>query len=145
MKNTQDPNFTIYRKFYEFRRGCTDPTYASWRNYGHHGVKMHQPWLADRTGYHRFLEYVYDTLGPCPGPDYCLGRKDKTGDFRPGNLQWQTLQKKNNTRRNCVMFTHKGKKLSLKEWAIQQGLNYNKVCLRVNALGWPIKQALELK
>jgi hypothetical protein len=105
---------------------------------------MHQPWLADRTGYHRFLEYVYDTLGPCPGSNYCLGRKDKTGDFRPGNLQWQTLQKKNNTRRDCVMFTYKGQRHSLKEWASIQGLGYNKVCLRVSALGWRIKDALEL-
>jgi hypothetical protein len=143
-KNLTDPNFHIYRKFYEFRRGCTDPDYASWRHYGNHGITMYKPWLADKVGYHRFLEFVNDTLGPCPGSDYCLGRKDKNKDFTPGNMQWQTLHKKNNTRRNCVMFKYKGQCHSLKEWSDIQGIGYNKICLRVGALGWTIKQALEL-
>jgi len=139
-----DPNWKIYKKFYQFRRGCTDPTYHAWRAYGHHGIKMYKPWLADKVGYYRFLEYVYDELGPAPTDSHCLTRKDSQGDFKPGNLCWSTVERMNNTRRNNLYITHRGLTLTQAQWCRKQGLTQNCVNIRINRLGWTVKDALEL-
>ena len=144
MKRTlPDPKFKIYKKFYEFRRGCIDPTYYSWRSYGHFGIKMYKPWLADKTGYHRFLEYVHDVLGPAPSSKHYLIRKDKFKNFTPGNLYWATAEQNNNTRRNCCYITYRGETLSQSDWCRRQGLSINCVNIRINRLGWTPEQALE--
>ena len=144
MKRTlPDPKFKIYKKFYEFRRGCIDPTYYSWRSYGHFGIKMYKPWLADKIGYHRFLEYVHDQLGPAPSEEHYLIRKNKFKNFTPGNLCWATAEQNNNTRRNCCYITYRGETLSQADWCRRQGLSTNCVNIRINRLGWTVEQALE--
>jgi hypothetical protein len=143
-KKILDPNFTIYKKFYQFRRGCIDPTYPSWNTYGRLGIKMYKPWLADKFGYYRFLEYVHDTLGPCPGVGYYLTRKNSLKNFTPGNICWKTIEVMNNSRRDNCYVTHNGIKLSIAQWCRQQGLTQSCVNIRTGKLGWTLKEALEL-
>ena len=132
-------NHKIYRKWYEFHRGTTDPDYAAWNTYGRWGVKMCSAW----HDYHTFLAYVEEELGSAPGPKHILHRRDTTKDFKPGNLYWTTKKEMGNTRRTNHMVTHKGRCQSVTMWCEELGLKYTCVYSRIR-IGWPPKRALEL-
>jgi len=134
----KDPKFKIYRKWYEFHRGTTDPEYAAWHTYGRLGIKMCPQW----HDYHTFLDYVIDQLGEAPSPRHVLHRKNSLKDFKPGNLEWNTKKVMNNSRRDCRYITYKGRKQSLTAWCEELGVNYMRAHSRLR-IGWTVKRALE--
>jgi hypothetical protein len=133
----------IYRKWYQFYKGTTDPDYPAWQQYGSKGVKLHARWHG-REGFHRFFEYIQDNLGPQPSPRHVLHRKNTLKDFRPGNIEWATVKELNNTRRDCRYVTYKGRKQSVQQWIEERGLKIHTVWNRICKKGWTPRQALEM-
>ena len=136
----RDPKWKIYKKWYEFHRGTTDPDYAAWNTYGRWGIKICAQWC----DYHTFLDYVVDQLGPQPTPQHILHRKNTTKDFKPGNLYWATKLEMGNTRRTNHMVTHRGRRQSLANWIRELGRNRHVVYGRICKQGWTPKRALDL-
>jgi hypothetical protein len=62
------------------RLACESPAHPSYKLYGAKGVKMHEPWARD------FALFLRDIGEPPPGMR--LTRKDRAGDFVPGNVCW---------------------------------------------------------
>ena len=62
------------------KQACQSPAHPSYPHYGARGVKMHEPWVRD------FALFLQDIGEPPPGMR--LTRKDRAGDFVPGNVVW---------------------------------------------------------
>ena len=85
------------------KQRCLNPKGKSWRNYGGRGIEVCDRWLES------FETFLAD-VGPRPGPEYSLGRKDNDGDYEPGNVEWQTMkQQANNRRRPKLSKKRKGR------------------------------------
>jgi hypothetical protein len=69
-----------------------------------------------------------------------LGRKDKTGNFEPGNLHWETPQHRgrNNPIQN-VTATYRRKTQSIAQWAEDLNISYHSLRRRY-ADGWTMKE-----
>jgi hypothetical protein len=77
------------------------PEYVAWRGmlarcylprsygfpwYGGKGIRVCKRWRTD------FAAFLAD-VGPKPAPHMMLSRKDKDGDYRPGNCEWSALRR----------------------------------------------------
>lgn len=70
---------------------CNNPKAASYKYYGHLGVKVCARWVS----YENFLE----DMGPRPGSGYSIERKNPKKGYSPSNCRWATRseQQKNKT------------------------------------------------
>jgi hypothetical protein len=66
---------------------CLDSNYPSFKRYGARGITMYPPWIDD---YVAFRNYIIKHLGPRPGPEYSIDRRDNDGNYEPYNLRWAT-------------------------------------------------------
>lgn len=76
-------------------RRCTDPNNKAWDDYGGRGIKVHKPWLEDRS---LFVNYL-SKLDGCDDTFFILDRIDNDGDYRPGNLRFVERRWSNINRR----------------------------------------------
>jgi hypothetical protein len=74
---------------------CTNPKNASWKHYGGRGIRMDPVFAAS-------FEAFYAEVGPRPGPEYSIDRKDVNGYYAPGNLRWATVEQQLANRRFCI-------------------------------------------
>jgi hypothetical protein len=89
--------------------------------------------------YEAFYNWVMKKLGPKP-EGTILGRKDKTGNFEPGNLQWETpVGRSRNCPRQNINATYRRKTQSLAQWAEELNISYHILRRRYRA-GWTIKE-----
>jgi hypothetical protein len=115
---------------------CTNERNPGWPNYGAKGITMY--W-AGRHDYEDFLNWVMKKLGPKP-EGTVLGRKDKTGNFEPGNLHWETpVRRSRNSPVQNITATYRRKTQSLAQWAEDLNISYYTLRRRYNA-GWTIKE-----
>lgn len=68
---------------------CTNPKHKSFKNYGGRGIKVL---------YRNFEAFLAD-VGPKPGPNYSIDRKNNDGNYEPGNCKWSTPKEQANNRR----------------------------------------------
>jgi hypothetical protein len=118
-------------------RDFTDPTARAYPFYGGSGFKMHAPWL---TSFDTFVRDVVAEIGPRP-EGLWLGRIDKTGDLKPGNIKWATATEHNNGRRSNKQITFRGRTQSAAEWGAELGIPRQQIANRLNR-GWSVEEAL---
>jgi hypothetical protein len=93
----------------------------------------------DKHDYENFLNWVMKKLGPKPAGTV-LGRKDKTGNFEPGNLHWETpVSRSRNCPRQNINATYRRKTQSIAQWAEELAIPYYTV-RRKYQQGWTIKE-----
>lgn len=81
---TRRPLYEVWRKI---RRRCYNYRDPYFKDYGGKGIKLYEPW----EDFLEFEKYINTNLGP-KKRGMALARKDKRGDFAPGNLAWVTAQ-----------------------------------------------------
>jgi hypothetical protein len=71
------------------KQRCTNPKSAKWKDYGARGIEF------------RFASYqqFFAELGPRPGPEYSLDRRNNEGHYEPGNVRWATQEEQHENRR----------------------------------------------
>jgi len=74
-----------YRAWKSMIYRCESRTYHAAHRYSGRGIAVCPEW---RTSFEKFFAHV----GPAPGPTFSLGRIDNDGDYRPGNVSWQTAK-----------------------------------------------------
>jgi hypothetical protein len=115
---------------------CHNENYPSYKNYGGSGITMYWDGKYD---YEDFLNWVMKKLGPKPDGTV-LGRKDKTGNFEPGNLHWETpLRRGRNSPGQNIRATYRRKTQSLAQWAEDLNISYYTLRRRYKE-GWTIKE-----
>ena len=83
--------------------------------------------------YKLFENWLIATLGHRPTSKHLLGRKDKFGDFAPGNLHWELPQQRsrNNPKQN-VYVSYRRQKKTMTEWSEQLGIPYYTLRRRIS-------------
>jgi hypothetical protein len=115
---------------------CHNENNPCYKNYGALGITMYWDGKHD---YEDFLNWIMRKLGPKPDGTV-LGRKDKRGNFEPGNLQWETpLRRGRNSPGQNITATYRRKTQSLAQWADDLNISYYTLRRRYNA-GWTIKE-----
>jgi hypothetical protein len=115
---------------------CTNENNPCYKNYGALGITMYWDGKHD---YEDFLNWVMRKLGPKPDGTV-LGRKDKRGNFEPGNLHWETpLRRGRNSPGQNITATYRRKTQSLSQWADDLNISYHILRRKYNA-GWTIKE-----
>jgi hypothetical protein len=125
-----------YRSFRWMRDVCYNQNTPSFKNFGAAGITVHWDRFKD------FKKWLDKHLGPRPA-GHLLGRKDKYGDFAPGNLRWETptTRSRHNPRQN-VLATYRRQHKSLAQWADDLGIPYHSL-RRKYAQGFTIKEIIK--
>lgn len=138
MRQIIPPYYYQYRYMRESTQNPNNPDYPK---YGAKGITC--AWGPRQ--YKEFYAWLITNLGERPGPrnDYNLGRIDKTGNWEPGNIEWQTITRRSRTNHTQVVYvSYKRKKQSLSDWAEELGIPYYTLRRRV-AEGISIKDIVK--
>jgi hypothetical protein len=137
-KNLLPPYYYQYRFI---RDSCQNPRHPQYNKYG--GIGITCTW--GYRQYHEFYDWLVNTLGHRPGPSnqWVLGRKDKTGHWEPGNIEWQTIKVRSRTK-NCqnICVKYKNKNQTLSKWAEDLGIAYHTLRRR-HSQGWSLPKIVK--
>jgi len=130
-----------YYQYRFMREACQNPNHPQYHKYGAQGITC--AW--GPRGYTEFYSWLISTLGERPGPgnEWVLGRKDKTGNWEPKNLEWQTIKVRSRIKnRQNIFVTYKRKSQSLSKWAEDFDIAYHTFRRRFSE-GWTIKEIVK--
>jgi len=71
-----------------------------------------------------------------------LDRINNEGNYSPENCRWATQEVQRRNSRHILAVTYNNRCQSLKEWALELGINYATLHARVSTYGWPVERAL---
>lgn len=124
------PEYSVWSGMH---RRCTNPKAKHFAIYGGRGITVCSRWA-------RFEEFLAD-MGPRPGPEYSIERKDRNGNYEPGNCVWATAKVQgNNTSRNRFLEI-RGERLTIAQWAERSGTPAGHIWARLNR-GWDPSRAV---
>jgi hypothetical protein len=123
-----------YAAWANMKDRCERPTCIGYHNYGGRGIRVCERWLNS-------FENFYADVGPRPSPKHSLDRwPNPNGHYEPGNVRWATAKEQAlNTRKNHLV-TYNNTTHSVTEWAMQLGVDRDRLLNRLNA-GWSIERA----
>jgi hypothetical protein len=123
----------LYETWRSMIRRCTEPTHASFQDYGARGIVVCERWA---ESFEAFLE----DMGPCPD-GMTLDRRESAGNYEPGNCRWATAIEQSNNRSNVRKIEMDGRRLSLAEACRLTGVKYATAAGRVRR-GWSAARAV---
>jgi hypothetical protein len=103
-------------------------------DYGARGIQICERW--DNS-----FEAFYADMGPRPGPEYSIDRRDVNGHYEPGNCRWATDTEQANNKRNNHYIEHNGERKTITQWAQEVGLHPSTIRQRLK-LGWSTERAM---
>lgn len=111
-------NTRLYRVWAGIKKRCLNPRAAHvFKDYGARGITIWPGW---RNDFAAFAAHV----GPHPGGDFQLGRKNNNRGYEPGNVRWETPTENARNRRRTVWVTHAGRRMCLAEACQRTGIVY---------------------
>lgn len=131
-------NRTIYIAWMDMKKRCLNPNNESYPIYGGKGVKIYEPWIEN---YVLFLEWAVKN-GWQKGLQL---DKDTKGDgmlYSPETCCWVTPIENANKRSTSVYFEHKGQKLTLRQIARLENVNYNILYSRIYMFNMSLEEAI---
>src|SRR6266446_624049 len=133
-KNNGRTKTREYKVWLGMKARCYYKSNAAFCNYGLRGITLCDRWK------HGFAAFLAD-MGPRPGPQYTIERKDNNGPYAPDNCIWIPKgDQQKNTRRNHLI-TYNGETKPKSIWAEEYGLKYFTLNFRLRE-GWSIERAL---
>lgn len=106
---------------------CYNPKNKRFADYGGRGIAMCDRW---RASFEAFLS----DMGERPH-GMTLDRKDVNGNYEPGNCRWATQSEQTTNTRNQKWIEVGGERLSLKQFAEREGVDYKSLWSRVRKTG----------
>jgi hypothetical protein len=116
---------------------CKHPTHGSYKNYGGRGIKVCERWL---KSFEAFLE----DMGRKPSPAHSLERKDRNGDYEPGNVVWAMPTEQMRNTSKTVKIEYQGQTYCMKDFCAALNLNQDKFRFHYRRSGKPLEQAIAL-
>lgn len=131
----------LWNRYRHMIARCHLPHSKSFKWYGARGIKVCDRWLnGDGESLTGFQCFVLD-MGEPPTPKHTLNRKENSGSYEPGNVEWATRKDQARNLRTTRFVTFRGQRISLTALCEQLGLNRNAVYLRLWR-GQDIEQAI---
>jgi hypothetical protein len=115
---------------------CYNQKSARHRYYGARGITVCERWRSS-------FEVFAADVGPRPSPKHTLGRIDNEGDYRPGNVEWQTRTEQNRNQRSNCHITAYGRTQILADWARETGISATSIRYRLK-VGWSPEAAITI-
>lgn len=122
-----------YRIWRHIRTRCENGSDPAFKWYGARGIQICERWLK--------FENFYEDMGPRPGPEYSIDRKDNSGNYEPGNCRWATDVEQARNRRNNRIVVARGEARTAAEWAEIVGIDLKLLCARLDK-GWDPERAV---
>ena len=116
----------LHHIYLDIKQRCYNPQNQHYFNYGGRGITMCVSW------YNNFmLFYQWSKLNGY-ADNLTIDRIDVNGNYSPENCRWVTRAIQNLNRRSNRLITYKGKTQTLKEWAKEYNMNYDKLRWRLD-------------
>lgn len=115
---------------------CEKPSkYHNYHLYGGRGIIVCDRW-------HDFKEFYAD-MGNCP-INMSLDRIDNNGNYEPSNCRWASAKEQSNNKRTNTLIAFNGQTKTMKQWAEEFNIPYERLCQRIKRDRWPIERALSV-
>jgi hypothetical protein len=118
------------------KQRCFNPETEGYSRYGGRGITVCERWKDS-------VENFIQDMGPRPGPEYSIERKEVDGDYEPNNCYWATMDIQQNNRRNNLVFTHDGQTRTLAQWSRHLGIPYTRLHTRLFVKKWSFEDAIQ--
>lgn len=99
---------------------CNNPKNDYYHRYGWRGIKFCDRWL------NNFGDFYAD-MGKKPSNNHTLGRIDNDGDYEPNNCRWEAQLEQQNNKSSNVLIEYNGLTLTISQWSVKLGIDYDKV------------------
>lgn len=126
----------LYRVWANMKNRCYNQNLKSYKDYGGRGITVCDEW---RDSFENFMNWAYSSGYT---EHLTLDRIDNNGGYNPSNCRWTDPKKQANNRRSCVIYTHDGRSMNLREWCDYLNLNYKLVYNRIHKCGWDFEKAI---
>lgn len=128
----------LYGVYRQMLSRCYDSTSQHFKNYGGRGIQVCDEWLGE-NGLDNFREWAISS-GYKKG--LTLDRIYNDKDYSPNNCRWVDMKTQSNNKRNNLYFEMNGKTQTLMQWCEEYNVPYSRVRVRVQVMGWDLKEAL---
>jgi hypothetical protein len=132
---TSSGHHPLHRTWRNITSRCGNPKNPGYKNYGGRGITVCDRWKG-LYGFPSFLEDV----GEKPSKEHSLDRIDNNQGYSKENCRWATRREQSRNTRRTVVIEYQCVSMSLKEWSLVLGINYQTLCNRI-AGGWAIEKA----
>jgi len=128
-------NLKDYYVWTSMKQRCNNSKCKAYKYYGGRGIRVCERW--DKS----FADFLSD-MGKRP-IGMSIERINNDGNYEPNNCRWATqVEQANNTRKN-ILFSYKGKMVSLSELAAISGISRHKIYSRIHISKWSVEKAIE--
>lgn len=122
----------LYKIWTGIKNRCSNPKFASYKNYGGRGITVCQEWLNDSVAFMQWaLSNGYKT-------GLQIDRIDNNGSYAPDNCRFVTARENANNRSNTIYY----KGIALKDYCRENNLNYGAIIMRIYSLNWGLEKAI---
>lgn len=111
-----------YKLWVAIKQRCLNPNSQHYHRYGGRGITICKRWESS------YANFVAD-VGEQP-EGMTLDRINNNKGYTPSNVRWSTRKEQANNRSTCVVLTHKGLTMNLKQWAEHLGWKYGLIASR---------------
>lgn len=127
-----------HRAWQHAKSRCLNPNDEKFPIYGGRGIRVCERWS------NSFESFLAD-MGECPA-DHSIDRIDPDKGYEPSNCRWATTKQQARTRTDNVLVEFGGRRLILKDFAAEMGVNYKRLHNRMRHHGdTPIQAAQRLR
>mgnify|MGYP001577400148 CR=1 FL=1 len=124
-----------YTSWAQMNARCANKKSIGWHLYGGRGIKVCERWLD-------FSNFLAD-MGEKP-EGKTIDRINNDGKYEPNNCRWATRKEQALNRRSTRWLEHNGKRLSLRDWARETGVDESAIYWRLKN-GWSVEKSLSRK
>jgi hypothetical protein len=128
------PEYPEFHIWNSMKQRCINPHNTRYTCYGGRGITVCQAWRES-------FETFYADMGPRPGPEYSIERRDNDGPYAPENCYWATIDIQSRNKRSNHYVTLYGRRACLAEWFEIIGIRPMTYFMRIR-YGWSVEQAL---
>lgn len=122
-----------YRTWRAMHQRTSDPNSKSYADYGGRGITVCERWST--------FENFYADMGPRPGDDYSIERKENDKGYSPENCKWAIRMEQAKNKRNNRILTDGVRTMHLADWARELGCEPGTIMGRINR-GWSEARAV---
>ena len=123
-----------YRSWDNMKKRCLNLNQNKWKSYRDRNITICNKWLK--------FEGFYEDMGDKP-EGKTLDRINNNGNYEIDNCRWATPKQQSNNMVSNRRLNHKGKSLTISQWARALNINNKTLWKRIKK-GWTTKEALEI-
>jgi hypothetical protein len=128
----------LYQIWNAMKQRCSNPNAISYPRYGGRGITVCQEW---QDSFAAFRDWA---VSHGYSDNLTIDRIDNDGKYEPLNCRWVTKKEQQNHTSYNRLYTYKGEKLNVMQWAEKTGMSPNTLYKRLMR-GWGIEKALTTK